>query len=325
MSGNWADRHGGGIYTGSSGTLTLYNTIVALNDAPTDADIYGSFTDNNSLVGVDPGFVRNPSPGADGVWGTADDDYGDMRLRPLSPAIDAGFGDQGAPDPLVPPTDKDDNPRYDDLAVGNVGVGTPNYVDIGAYERQSNSAILGDADMSGYVDDNDLSLLLANWGTGTEWGQGNFIDNDPAIDPTVNDDDLALLLADWNQGTPPPPPAERAAPPIDALLPSGMIQSITSPVRLGAVRPRQPEGFSNHGDYRDSPKRAYIPAVRINPAAPATSNVFDVSAAQPAAAHTIRRRTLTVGAVVRGKPRKAASTLFGVNLGDEFADILSDL
>ena len=103
-----------------------------------------------------------------------------------------------------------------------------------------------------------------------------------------------------------------------------MIQSFTSPVRLGAVRPRPA------ADRRDSPERAYIPAVRINPAAPTASNAYAVSADLPAAAPIIRRRTLTLGAAIRGKPPRSrpstpASKLIGVNLGEEFADILSEL
>ena len=39
---------------------------------------------------ADPLFVREPTPGADGTWGAADDDYGDLRLRIASPAIDVG-------------------------------------------------------------------------------------------------------------------------------------------------------------------------------------------------------------------------------------------
>ena len=55
---------------------------------------------------------------------------------------------------------------------------------------------LGDANGSGRADGDDLSLLLANWGPGTQWEQGNFNSDD-----TVNEDDLSLLLANWNQGT----------------------------------------------------------------------------------------------------------------------------
>ncbi|HYE57982.1 MAG TPA: T9SS type A sorting domain-containing protein, partial [Rhodothermales bacterium] len=37
-----------------------------------------------------PRFVRAPSPGADGLWATADDDYGDLESLPGSSAVDLG-------------------------------------------------------------------------------------------------------------------------------------------------------------------------------------------------------------------------------------------
>jgi len=52
---------------------------------------------------------------------------------------------------------------------------------------------MGDADRDSDVDDDDLSLLLANWGSPTAgWGQGEFNGV-----PPVDDDDLSLLLANW--------------------------------------------------------------------------------------------------------------------------------
>ena len=59
--------------------------------------------------------------------------------------------------------------------------------------------IMGDASLDGYVDDNDLSLLLASWGEVTGWGNGEFDGT-----PVVNDNDLSLLLANWHEGVPPP-------------------------------------------------------------------------------------------------------------------------
>lgn len=41
-------------------------------------------------IDSDPRFVRTPSPGPDGEWGTADDDRGDLRLQAGSPCVDAG-------------------------------------------------------------------------------------------------------------------------------------------------------------------------------------------------------------------------------------------
>ena len=76
--------------------------------------------------------------------------------------------------------------------------------------------LMGDADSSGYVDDDDLSLLLANWNTGTIWAQGDFDE-----DGDVDDDDLSLLLARWNAGTPPLGDAAIPEPATLALLAIG--------------------------------------------------------------------------------------------------------
>jgi predicted outer membrane repeat protein len=86
-----------------------------------------------SILDADPAFVRPPSPGPDGAWGTADDDYGDLRLAEGSPGTDAGLasllpadwwdldGDGDTEEPL--PVDLASGPRV-------VGAG----VDLGAYE-----------------------------------------------------------------------------------------------------------------------------------------------------------------------------------------------
>ena len=59
---------------------------------------------------------------------------------------------------------------------------------------------MGDCNESGYVDDDDLSLLLAHWNAaGVDW-----IDGDLNGSNYVDDDDLSLLLANWHHGTPPP-------------------------------------------------------------------------------------------------------------------------
>ena len=55
------------------------------------------------------------------------------------------------------------------------------------------TAVPGDANHDGGVDDDDLSLLLASWGEDVGWGNGNFNGDD-----TVDDDDLSLLLASWS-------------------------------------------------------------------------------------------------------------------------------
>ena len=100
---------------------------MALNEAGTDNDIRGGWSGSNNLISVDPLFVRNPSAGADAQWGTADDDYGDLRLRPGSPAINAGDNDLAVDADLVP------------LATDIRGLSRVygSSVDIGAYENHS--------------------------------------------------------------------------------------------------------------------------------------------------------------------------------------------
>lgn len=55
-----------------------------------DTSVAGPTSTCANLLSADPLFVRAPDPG-DGDWTTfADNDYGDLRLQPGSPAIDAG-------------------------------------------------------------------------------------------------------------------------------------------------------------------------------------------------------------------------------------------
>jgi hypothetical protein len=63
------------------------------------------------------------------------DDFGDLRLQPGSPAIDAGSNEY-VPDDVT--TDFDRNPRFvDDPATEpDTGAGDPPIVDMGAYEFQ---------------------------------------------------------------------------------------------------------------------------------------------------------------------------------------------
>jgi len=46
--------------------------------------------DGGHNLAEDPQFVRMPDPGPDEAWGTIDDDYSDLRLRPISSLIDKG-------------------------------------------------------------------------------------------------------------------------------------------------------------------------------------------------------------------------------------------
>ena len=44
----------------------------------TYSDVQGAYAGTGN-IDADPLFVRDPDPGPDGVWGTEDDDYGDLR------------------------------------------------------------------------------------------------------------------------------------------------------------------------------------------------------------------------------------------------------
>jgi len=91
ISGNSAN-YGGGVYNTDTGTLSVSNSIVTLNHAPSDPNVRGYMTRDSAfnLIDVGPGFTRDPGPGDDGFWGTEDDILGDYRLRSDSLAIDAG-------------------------------------------------------------------------------------------------------------------------------------------------------------------------------------------------------------------------------------------
>jgi len=69
------------------------------------------------------------------------------------------------------------------------------------------TAAPGDANSSGFVDDDDLAILLSNWeqdaGTITTWALGDFTG-----DTDIDDDDLAVLLGNWTG----PPPGGAAVP-----------------------------------------------------------------------------------------------------------------
>jgi hypothetical protein len=105
------------------------------------SDVSGGWPGDGN-IDADPLFVRNPSAGPDGVWGTSDDDFGDLRLRAGSPCIDAGDNAALPPDHLDLDGDGDTTePVPFDLAGlarvvrGLPGPGTA-VVDMGAYERQ---------------------------------------------------------------------------------------------------------------------------------------------------------------------------------------------
>lgn len=97
------------------------------------ASTVGSFVNLHDTLQDVPDFVRTPSPGTDGVWGTEDDDYGDLQLLSTSDAIDSGNNDHLRWDfaDLNENGDTTEDEPYDIAGNPRVVNGT---VDQGAYE-----------------------------------------------------------------------------------------------------------------------------------------------------------------------------------------------
>jgi hypothetical protein len=109
-----------GIFNASDGNLTarncilrstttgsLWSTMVGVEAKYSNIEWGNDQPDANFNFSVDPLFVRDPSPGPDYLWATADDDYGDLHLQAGSRSIDAGT----ATAPGLPLYDKDTKNR----------------------------------------------------------------------------------------------------------------------------------------------------------------------------------------------------------------------
>ncbi|MBN1672366.1 MAG: chitobiase/beta-hexosaminidase C-terminal domain-containing protein [Kiritimatiellae bacterium] len=106
---------------GSSSISTRYCDIQTLSSP------HGSISeDQTGSLSKDPRFIDPDGP--DNVAGTLDDDF---RLDSSSPCLDRADGNN------APSLDRLFNPRIDLSGVPNLGTGTPDYADIGAYERIS--------------------------------------------------------------------------------------------------------------------------------------------------------------------------------------------
>jgi len=173
---------GGGISSSGRAAVTVSNCILWANrhDAGTDeaAQVYYDRTPPSVVysciqglsvfagdgnVDADPWFVRDPDDGGDG-WGVgSNDDFGDVRLLPSSPCLDAGDNAAVPPDTAdldgdadtAEPTPLDlagDARFHDDPATADTGIGTPPIVDMGAYEGPALPtllAVIGGSDATG--------------------------------------------------------------------------------------------------------------------------------------------------------------------------------
>jgi hypothetical protein len=120
-------------HSGSNPTVTNcifwdYSSSEIEGDATvTYSDVYGGYTGTGN-INADPNFVNPNDPdGNDNIWMTSDDG---LRITDTR-AIDAANGN------VDPTEDILGNSRYDDPNWSNIGIGDPDCVDMGAYEKQS--------------------------------------------------------------------------------------------------------------------------------------------------------------------------------------------
>ncbi|MEL7484970.1 MAG: choice-of-anchor Q domain-containing protein [Planctomycetota bacterium] len=146
------------------------------------------------VITLDPLFIRNPSDGGDG-WGddpatpdideSLNDDFGDLRLRAGSPAIDAGTNDFFTPGDV----DLDGNPRLaDDPGIPGMNV------DIGAYEFQGTTC-LADVNQDGLANPADFNAWVIAFNAASPLADQN-------RDGVVNPGDFNAWVINLNAGCP---------------------------------------------------------------------------------------------------------------------------
>jgi len=152
---------GSGMYNYYNSNPTLTNCILWGNSgvqmcedlssaAVSYSCIQGSW-EGYGNVNADPLFVRNPDPGLDGSWGTADDDYGDLHLQNGSPCINAGDpnGD------YTGQTDMDDEVRVQQCRV-DIGVDETPYIGLDCNSNGTADACEASLDSDGVPDECDV-------------------------------------------------------------------------------------------------------------------------------------------------------------------------
>ncbi len=164
---------------GASGTITMRNCLATENLPVNDTvggtgwSIQYSNIERSDPMALVPGtgninatplLGSPPSPGADMMWGTLHDDFGDLRLQAGSPGIDAGDSQSVL---SILQDYAGDSRNLDDPAAINSGVSAwALCVDMGAYEFQPPAAppaCPGNANGDMVVDFDDITEVLANW------------------------------------------------------------------------------------------------------------------------------------------------------------------
>lgn len=205
---------GGAVYSSTPGSTRVVNCISRANTpdelagsaAAAHSCLASAFAGEGNLA-VDPRFKRLPSPGVDGLWGTDDDDGGDLRLDASSPCIDAG---DSAAVPAFAALDLDDHPRRsDDPGTPDAGVGPAPVVDMGAFELSpphcpadldDDGSFATGSTPDGSVTIDDLLYFLAAFEAGDAHAD---LDDGGGLglpDQAVTVDDLVYFLRRFEQG-----------------------------------------------------------------------------------------------------------------------------
>ncbi|MBL9148177.1 MAG: hypothetical protein JNM94_05725 [Phycisphaerae bacterium] len=174
---------GGNVFALGGSTVTIERSDAQGWNGPS-----GSVNGSENFS-ANPNFVD--SDGADGLVGNADDD---LRLRLVSPCIDAA-NEEIVELEFFAGLDlaKNDRP-FDVASVADTGSGYFGFGDLGCFERSPSDCPL-DLNVDGAVDAADIAVLLGEWGQ--RWSDADF-DNDRAVDAS----DLAILLGGFGNSCP---------------------------------------------------------------------------------------------------------------------------
>ncbi|MEL6499470.1 MAG: GC-type dockerin domain-anchored protein [Planctomycetota bacterium] len=188
------------VVTDGSAVPTVSDTVFDFTFDPAFVDSLHSIVppdaQGTSTTSLDPLFVRPPNNGGDG-WGddpatpdideSLNDDFGDLRLRPGSPAIDADS--RGIMRFFE--TDLDGNARLrDDPGIPDDG--RNGKVDIGAYEFQG-STCLADVNQDGSITPNDFNAWILAFNANSPLADQN-------RDGEVRQNDFNAWILNFNAG-----------------------------------------------------------------------------------------------------------------------------
>ena len=232
ITDNYSGDRGGGIYSTPANSLqpafpVFVNCIIwhnlldsrgtggdqvyqdSGNDTFNYCDVQGGMTGAGNVV-VDPLFVRSPSIGADKIWATSDDDYGDLSIPGYSPLVDAG---KNASVPATLTSDFNNNARITDVATSaHSGLGSSPLVDIGAFEAPSillataggpYAVIMGHPiALNGAAASNAAGQFSYSWDFNNDGNFGDGLGAHPIFDPrqlAVGKHTIQLLVTDGAQ------------------------------------------------------------------------------------------------------------------------------